>query len=113
MSVRIASGLLANSLIRSAYAVGGNAAVLAKGDATSGAILLITAEKGVVRGLWERIYDRDGRSFWAPKSVEVIENKQETDDYIARERARDPDMWVIELDVPNVERFTAQLATGD
>jgi hypothetical protein len=103
---RIASGILANSLIRSAYAAGGSAA-------TSGAILLITAEKGAVRGLLERIYDREGRASWTPKSTELVENKEILDEYIARERRRDPDMWVIELDVPNVERFTAELATGD
>lgn len=113
MSIRIASGLFANSLIRSAFGAGGSAAVLAKGDPTSGAILLITAEKGVVRGLLERIPGHDGRSFWAQKSTQIIENKQQLDDYVARERRRDPDLWVIELDVPNVERFTAELATGD
>lgn len=113
MNSRIASGILANSLIRSAYAAGGSAAVLAKGDATSGAILLITAEKGVIRGVLERIYDREGRASWTPKSRELIENKEKLNEYIARERRRDPDMWVIELDVPNVERFTAELATGD
>lgn len=105
--------MLANSLMRSAYAIGGSAAVLAKGDATSGAILLLTAEKGVVQAFWARIHDRDGGYFWAPKSSELIENKQIIDEHIARERLRDPDLWVIELDVPNVQRFTAELATGD
>lgn len=87
--------------------------MLAKGDATSGAILLITAEKGVVRGLLERICGHDGHYLWAPKSTQIIENKQQIDEYVARERSRDPDLWVIELDVPNVERFTAELVTGD
>ncbi len=110
---RLASGVLANALMRSAYDAGGSAAVLAKGDVTSGAILLITAEKGVVQGFLARVHDREGCYFWVPKSPELVENKQIIDDYIARERRRDPDMWVIELDVPNVQRFTAELPTGD
>jgi hypothetical protein len=29
-------------------------------------------------------------------------------DYCRRRRARDPDLWVIELDSPEAERFTAE-----
>lgn len=99
--------------MRTAYAVGGSAAVLAKGDVTAGAILLITSEKGVVQGFLARVHDREGRYFWASKSLDLVKSKQAIDDYVARECRRDPDMWVIELDVPNVQRFTAELATGD
>lgn len=112
MGIRIASGVFANSLIRSAYAVGGSAAVVAKGDAIAGSILLIMAEKGVFQALFERHYDQSGRYVWNQKSTQLTEDKHKFDDYISRERHRDPDLWVIELDVPNVERFTADMASG-
>jgi hypothetical protein len=79
----------------------------------SGAILLISAEKGVVQALWQRVSDPAGGSKWAKVSDQVIENKEKIEDYLTRCRVRDPDLWVIELDVPNAQRFTAELMAAD
>ena len=48
MTDRLTSTMLVGALIRSAQAQGGNAMVLAKGDATSGAILIQTIDRGLV-----------------------------------------------------------------
>ena len=110
--VRVASSLLVGALTRHAFAQGGSAAVIAKGDEGAGAILLIMAEKGVISGLWERIADLKSGYMWARNNSQAIENKQEFDNYINRRRSTDPDLWVVEVDVADAPRFAAQIPTG-
>jgi hypothetical protein len=108
MSARLTSAMLVSALIRRVGAEGGNAAVLAKGDATAGAILLICMEKGVVQSVRERVLDRAGAYAWT--AVGPAEPDERTA-YLERRRARDPDLWLVELDIANAERFAAE--TGD
>ena len=46
MTPRLATGIYVNALIRRVNQSGGMAMVLAKGDETAGALILITREKG-------------------------------------------------------------------
>jgi hypothetical protein len=105
---RLASGLLVSALIRQTQAEGGFATVLAKGDATAGAILLVALEKGRVSGLWERIIALSGDYQWTRIGPQDIDNERESDDYISRRRVNDPDLWVIELDIPDAAQFAAR-----
>ena len=109
MEPRLATSVLAGALIRKAQGEGGFAAVLAKGDATSGAILLILTEKGANPRLLERLLQPDGNYAWA----QPIENSAEVPAFVARRRQFDPDLWLIELDVPSAERFTAEMTGFD
>lgn len=108
MTPRLGSGVLASALIRRVNAEGGHAMVLAKGDVTSGAILLVCADRGHVSGLYERWLDLDDRYAWR----DVTPEARDFEDYLARRRLRDPDLWVIELDIPNAERFAAETSGG-
>jgi hypothetical protein len=49
------------------------------------------------------------RSFVATKSEE-LENKEEFSEYLARRRRQDSDIWLIEVDIAEPERFVAQIA---
>jgi hypothetical protein len=102
---RLATSVLAGALIRKAQGEGGFAAVLAKGDPTFGAILLILTEKGANPRLLERLLQPDGNYTWA----QPIENPDEVPAFVARRRQFDPDLWLIELDIPSAERFTAEM----
>ncbi len=106
---RLASGLLVSALIRRVNGDGGFATVIAKGDETAGTILVLTAEKGRNTGLLERIRGMDGAYEWAAVGPQDIDNKEEFESYISRRRRSDPDLWLIELDVPDAARFTAEL----
>jgi len=55
---RLATSLYVNALVRCVNQAGGMAMVLAKGDETAGALVLITLENGVNTGVWERSMDR-------------------------------------------------------
>jgi hypothetical protein len=109
MTARLASGVLASGLLRKVHAVGGSAMVLAKGDETAGSILILTLERGVITGLWERLLQPSGTYGWNKVGPQDVDVQHEVDLYIERRRRSDPDIWVIELDVPNAERFVAEM----
>ncbi len=64
MEPRLQSELLVTALRRRAESLGGFAAVLARGDSTAGAILVILAEKGRKARILERSLGMDGRYLW-------------------------------------------------
>ncbi|HEU0133760.1 MAG TPA: DUF1491 family protein, partial [Allosphingosinicella sp.] len=103
----------ASALIRKAEGEGGFGAVLAKGDPTAGSIMVILLEKGVNPRLLERLLQADGRYAWQESGSQRIENPREVPAFIARKRQLDPDLWLIELDVPSRERFAAEMNSLD
>lgn len=107
---RLASHMLVSGLIRQAEAHGGFAAVLRKGDRMGGAILLLRREKGQNPALFERFPSLDGPAVWTQVTIEDIDIEQKISESLDRRVARDPDIWILELDVPSAERFTDIIA---
>jgi hypothetical protein len=105
---RLTSQVYATALMRSVQAVGGSAAVIAKGEPSAGNIVIICAERGRVVSIRDHIFDQSGRYIWTSIGPQDIENKHEIDKFLTRRRQIDPDMWVIELDIVEVERFVAE-----
>jgi len=97
---RPTSGLIVSGLLRRVAANGGNGAVLARGDATAGAILLVIADRGVVRRLVERGIMADGSNGWLATGPKLLGDPVILADYLDRRRRNDPDLWVVELDTP-------------
>lgn len=98
MTPRPAAGLLVSALIRAVEAAGGSGMVLAKGDATAGAILLVLVKRGRTTGLCERTLDRGNRYAWTAAGPAIADDPAAVADYLARRRRNDPDQWIIELD---------------
>lgn len=95
--------------MRLAEAEGGFATVLAKGERDAGTVLVVTLCRGQGGVLHERMPQLDGsRKFLAAKR-EDAENPQEFSEYLARRRRQDEDMWLIEVDIVDGERFVARL----
>ena len=109
MEPRLSSNVLVGALLRQAEAAGGFGAVLEKGDATAGSILVVLTEKGANPRLFERVLQPDSRYVWQMISNEVTENAQYITEHVARRRRFDPDLWVVELDIPSAERFAAEM----
>ncbi len=102
--------MLVNALVRRVGQAGGFATVLAKGDATAGAILIVAQERGENARTWERGIGPNG-------DVALIAVGPEDDagaitDYWMKRRRNDPDLWVVELDVAQAERFAAETILG-
>jgi hypothetical protein len=106
VSDRIASGALVNALIRRANHQGGFVTILAKGDATAGALLIVVQDRGEHPRALERGIGPDGRIALIP--VGPHDDPAALADYWARRRRSDPDLWVVELDIADAERFAAE-----
>ena len=102
---------MVNALVRRANAAGGFATVLAKGDSTAGAILVIAQHRGENPRALERGLGPDGNT--ALIAVGPAGDSREMADYWARRRRNDRDLWVIELDIADSERFAAETILGD
>jgi hypothetical protein len=105
---RLATSVLAGALIRRAEQSGGSAMVLAKGDAVAGAMLLLIVERGSNPRFFERGIGADGRSALIASGPEALAGDVDATAYWRRRRASDPDLWVIELDIPDGQRFAAE-----
>jgi hypothetical protein len=108
MSPRLTSRMTVDALFRRAATEGGFGSVLAHGDDGAGGILLLCRERGRVRSLLERGSDLDGNTQWLRCGPQDAESDSELDAYIQRRRDRDRDLWLIELDIPDAERFIAE-----
>ena len=110
MNPRLASHLLVSGIMRRVQGEGGNAAVLVKGDPTAGAILLICCERGVPECVLERLLASDGNYRWT-RTGPLPNESAAVNQYAEKRRRADPDLWVVELDVPGVQRFAAEMTS--
>ncbi len=113
MSARITSKMLVSALRRRAEAAGGNAMVLTKGDEISGAVIVALAERGVVRGLYERGLAPDGSYQWVEAGPGEDAEPPAFGEYLARRRKFDPDIWAVEIDAPDTDDWLGEFIGAD
>lgn len=113
MSDTLASGILVSALLKRVNDAGGMGMVRAKGDADSGSILLILNDETGLSRLVERGRDSSGRRALVPAGSADPTDSATCDTYWRRRRQRDPDLWVVELDIPSAERFAAETILDD
>lgn len=113
MSIALPSGLLVSALLKRVNDAGGMGMVRAKGDANSGAILLILNDASGSSRLMERGLDPAGKPVLLAVGPADQTDSATYDAYWRRRRERDPDLWVIELDIPSAERFAAETILAD
>lgn len=82
--------------------------MLVKGDGTSGVILVQAVEKGREIGLFERVSGLTGGYKLARCGPDPGQGTEALSQYVERRRRSDPDLWVIELDIVDAERFAAE-----
>ena len=106
---RLASSIQVSAFIRLAQVEGDFATVLRRGDPVAGAIMLIGLIKGRNPALFERFPSLDGGSTWQHIPLQVSDNETEITTFWRKRAERDPDLWVIELDVVSPERLSRLL----
>ena len=105
---RLASSVQVSALIRLAQAEGDFATVLRKGDTVAGAIILIGLIRGQNPVMYERFPSLEGGSPW--RQVDPSSDIDDNGTQIWQKRCkRDPDLWVVELDVATSERLSRLL----
>lgn len=104
MSARLPSHLLVAALLRRVNDGGGMAVVRARGDAQAGAILVVDERESHVL---ERGIGPDG-TITLIESGPAAGRAESLDEYWQRRRQRDPDLWVVALDIAQAKRFAAE-----
>ena len=109
---RLDTQLLVSALLRRVESAGGFATVLHKGDRLSGIILVQLLERGHFRTVLERMTDLDGKQKMIPCGPKYDAQDTEISDYISKRKRVDPDLWLIELDIAEGERFADEILCG-
>lgn len=105
--MRLAAGLKVSALLRAVSAAGGFGVVLARGDEQAGSIAVVVREHGE-DVLLAPVMAMAGGYDW----VEAARGAA-VPGWMERARRRDPDLWVVEIDVADAGRFVADALAGD
>lgn len=105
--MRLTSALSVQALVRRVHQAGGSAMVLARGEATGGGVLALLLDRGANPRFVERGLGGDGGDGLI-RTVPKDPDPAAVEAYWRRRRASDPDLWVVELDVADAERFAAE-----
>jgi hypothetical protein len=93
------SEIWVSALIRRAQVGGAFATVAARGDPDAGAVVVKVNFLDGRAQAYAPALDSEGRRTWIdPLGVGAPEPEARIDDYLNRRRARDPDLWVVEIE---------------
>lgn len=109
MDARLPAHLEAAGIIRLAESLGGFGTVLAKGERDGGTILVAIMCRGGPARLYERMPGLDGSRAFVATRAQDPENSTDFGEYLERRRRQDPDIWILEVDIDDAERFAANL----
>lgn len=108
MTARLPAKLEVSGLLRKIEADGGFATILHRGDADGGALMLIISSRGRYFAALERILGMSGGYEWHPTGPAESVGSEELPAFLAKRTRFDPDLWVVELDIAEPERFIAE-----
>lgn len=101
MEARVKAGLWASMAIRMGDQAGRPGVVVRKGDPDSGGILcVLRGREGLV--VLSQTRDPRGQPAWMRSTGETPVDDAAADAYVARQVKRDPDLWVLEFEAPDL-----------
>lgn len=113
MDDRLPAALEVAAIMRRAETGGGFATVMKKGDADRGSLLLVIASRGRHVACLERVLGATGEYNWQTSGPADSTSSTELVEFLARRARFDEDLWSIELDIADAERFIAEtIASG-
>ena len=94
--------------MRRVTADGDFAAVMRRGDPERGSLLIVVSSRGRHIASLERIVDLDGGYRWQAAGPGESASSAEIAEFLAKRARFDEDLWAIELDIAEPERFIAE-----
>lgn len=102
---RIPAHLEVSGLIRAVEAEGGFGMVISKGERIAGTLMVICCYRATPARAYERMPQLDGSRKWVLSKTQNIDNPQDFSAWYRRRGEQDDDLWIVELDIENAERF--------
>ena len=111
--VRLPSSVEASAILRRTSANGDFAAIIRRGDADRGALTIVVASRGRHAACLQRTLDwSSGAYLWASVGPTADSGPDEIRDFLIQQARFDPDLWQIEVDVADPERFIAETSAS-
>ena len=79
-----------------------------KGDAERGSLLIFVTSRGENIAILERVLSLDGDYQWQATKAAESPGSGDMVNFLARRARFDEDLWAIELDIADPERFIAE-----
>ena len=112
MDARLPVHIEVSGLIRQVQAAGGFATVIAKGERDAGTLIIICSENGTKLRAYERMPQPGCSRKWVRIKDEDPENPREFSEWCDRRKSQDADLWILEIDARDGERFLAPDLAG-
>ena len=105
---RLPTHVEVSGILRRVGAEGGFATVMRKGDPERGSLLIFVSSRGHHVASLERVLGVDGDYLWQAVGPAESTGSVEIADFLAKRARFDEDLWAIELDIAEPERFIAE-----
>lgn len=105
MSSGLSAGIWVSGLVRMAQAAGDFATIAKKGDETAGQVLLVARRRNGHVQVYSRTMNSRGSYNWTLAAESRPDELAKVNDYLDKQRRYDPDLWIVDLDTDNPERF--------
>ena len=99
---RLKTAIWASMAVRRADQLGRSGMVLRKGDPDAGGVLAVLRDRAGGMMVLSQVRGPGGEAAWMRATGAQPVDQQQADAYVARQLARDPDLWVLEFDAPDL-----------